>query len=140
MEIKRGRPSPFDREHGNCRWFEPTLPHTVYLARGSRCLGSRSDALSLSNEKNVKLRNIYLGLMDQLPWRRLLRNIRNGNIRGLIHIRSHARDDGSAKVMYNTKPSAVKAAEKMAKKVGTPFGNWKCFHCDGYHIGKNRVK
>ena len=87
----------------------------------------------------MKLRNLVLGIKDQLPWRRLWRNIRNGNIRGLIHIRSHVRDDGTVKVMYNTKASAVKAAEKMAKKVGHPFGKWKCFHCDGYHIGKNRI-
>jgi hypothetical protein len=40
--------------------------------------------------------------------------------------------------MYNTKASAVRAAEQMAKKKGVPFGNWKCMHCDGFHIGKNR--
>jgi hypothetical protein len=44
------------------------------------------------------------------------------------------------KIMYNTKATAVKSAEAMSKKRGVPFGNWKCFHCDGYHIGKNSPK
>lgn len=40
--------------------------------------------------------------------------------------------------MYNTKASATKAAESMSKKHGVWFSNYKCLHCDGYHIGKNR--
>lgn len=87
----------------------------------------------------MKLRNIYLALKDQLPLRRLLRNLRNGRVTGLVHPRTHARSDGKLKVMYNTKASAVRAAEQMAKKTGAAFGNWKCMHCDGYHIGKNRT-
>ena len=87
----------------------------------------------------MKLRNIFLGLKDQLPFSRLIHNLRNGNIKGLIHPRSHLRADGQPKITYNTKASAVKAAEQMAKKTGNVFGKWKCMHCDGFHIGKNRM-
>ena len=86
----------------------------------------------------MKLRNIVLALKDQLPIRRLIRNLWNGRVTGLAHPRTHAREDGTPKVMYNTKASAVRAAESMASKKGVPFGNWKCMHCDGFHIGKNR--
>ena len=86
----------------------------------------------------MRLRNIFLALKDQLPLKRLIRNLRNGRVTGLIHPRTHLRADGAPKIMYNTKASAVKAAEAMAKKTGKAFGNWKCMHCDGYHIGKNR--
>jgi hypothetical protein len=41
--------------------------------------------------------------------------------------------------MYNTKATAIKSAAAMTKKTGSEFGNWKCFHCNGFHIGKNRV-
>lgn len=85
----------------------------------------------------MKLRNFYLGLKDQLPWRRLLRNAFNGRIKGLWHMRTHLNADGRPKIMYNTKTTAVKSAAAMSKKRDHPFGNWKCFHCDGYHIGKN---
>ena len=88
----------------------------------------------------MKLRNLFLALKDQLPLKRLFRNIRNGNIKGLIHVRSHLRFDGQPKLSYPTKASATKAAEQMAKKTGSKFGKWKCMHCDGYHIGKNRVQ
>ena len=86
----------------------------------------------------MNLRNTWLCLKDQLPLKRLLRNLWNGRVLGLVHPRTHLREDGQPKIKYNTKASAVKAAEQMAKKTGKPFGNWKCFHCDGYHIGKNR--
>ena len=78
-------------------------------------------------------------MKDQLPIRRLIRNLRNGNIKGLIHLRSHLRADGQPKITYNTKASAIKAAASMEKKTGSKFGKWKCMHCDGFHIGKNRV-
>ena len=86
----------------------------------------------------IKLKNFYLGLVDQLPLKRLVRNLINGRITGLFHPRTHLNANGTPKIMYNTKATAVRSAESMAKKVGTPFGNWKCFYCDGYHIGKNR--
>lgn len=86
----------------------------------------------------MKLYNILLALKDQLPLRRFIRNLRTGNVLGLFHLRSHQRDGGKAKVMYNTKASAIKAADQMAKKHGVHFSNYKCMFCDGYHIGKNR--
>ena len=86
----------------------------------------------------MKLRNIVLALKDQLPLRRLVRNLWNGRITGLTHPRTHLLASGAPKIMYNTKASAVRAAEQMAKKKGVPFGNWKCMHCDGFHIGKNQ--
>ena len=86
----------------------------------------------------MKLKNIYLGLKDQLPFRRLFRNLINGRVKGLFHPRTHLLVDGRPKIMYNTKKTAVKAAAEMSIKRGATFGNWKCFHCDGYHIGKNR--
>lgn len=86
----------------------------------------------------MKLKNIYLALKDQLPWRRLWRNLLNGRVTGLIHPRTHLNASGSPKVKYGSKKSATKAATQMSAKVGVPFGNWKCIHCDGFHIGKNR--
>lgn len=81
--------------------------------------------------------NIYLALKDQLPLSRLLRNLWKGHLFGLFHKRSHQRDDGKEKVMYNTKAGATKAAASMMKKTGKYFSNYKCTRCDGYHIGKN---
>lgn len=87
----------------------------------------------------MKLRNIYLGLKDQLPWRRLWRNLWNGRVTGLFHPRTHLNANGSPKIRYNTKKTAIKSAAAMTTKVGVQFGHWKCFHCDGFHIGKNRA-
>lgn len=86
----------------------------------------------------LKIKNVFLALKDQLPLKRLFRNIWNGRIRGLFHIRSHLNENGSPKIRYGSKASAQKAAKAMEKKRGVPFGCWKCVHCDGYHIGKNR--
>ena len=85
----------------------------------------------------MKLRNIILGLKDQLPLRRMLRNIRKGGFGCFWHPRTHLRADGLPKISYNTRASAVKAAASMEKKTGNSFGKWKCWRCDGYHIGKN---
>lgn len=86
----------------------------------------------------IRLRNIVLVFRDQLPLPRLWRNLRNGNLRGLLHPRSHSNHDGSPKVRYNTKVTAIRSAEQMAKKRGVYFSNYKCLRCDGYHIGKNQ--
>jgi hypothetical protein len=86
----------------------------------------------------MKLKNIWLAFKDQLPWKRLWRNYRNGRIIGLLHIRSHQNADGKPKIKYNTKATAIRSAAAMAEKRSVPFGNWKCLHCDGYHIGKNK--
>lgn len=86
------------------------------------------------------MRNIILVVKDQMPLKRFIRNFFiTRNAWGLFHINSHiSQGSGKPKVMYNTKASATKAAESMAKKHGVWFSNYKCLHCDGYHIGKNR--
>lgn len=87
----------------------------------------------------MKLKNLYLGLKEQLPFKRLLKNFFvTGNAWGLFSKRSHFRDNDQPKIMYNTKKSALKAAEKMGIKHGVHFSTYKCIYCDGYHIGKNR--
>ena len=88
----------------------------------------------------VKLGNLYLGILDQMPLKRFWRNlVITGNAKGLFHINSHQRQDtGKLKVMYNTKASALKSAEAMGKKQNTHFSVYKCIFCDGYHLGKNR--
>lgn len=87
----------------------------------------------------MRLRNIVLGLRDQLPLRRLVRNLRNGNVLGLFHPRSHLTYSGTPKIAYSSKASAQKAAAKMQQKHGHYFSNYKCLLCDGYHIGKNQA-
>lgn len=88
----------------------------------------------------MNLKNIFLALKDQLPLKRLFINFfitRNGL--GLFHINSHiAVYSGKPKVMYNTRKSALKAAESMSKKKSVHFSCYKCAWCDGYHIGKNK--
>jgi hypothetical protein len=86
----------------------------------------------------VKIRNIILALKDQGPFTRFCRNLWKGHLFGLMSKRSHFRDNGNAKVMYNTKVTAQKAADSMMKKQGKYFSNYKCLWCDGYHLGKNR--
>jgi hypothetical protein len=89
--------------------------------------------------KKIKIDNLFLGLVEQLPLKRAFRNFFiTGNAWGLFSIRSHQREDGKLKVMYNTKVSATKAAESMAKKMNKHFSVYKCIYCDGYHLGKNR--
>lgn len=87
----------------------------------------------------IKVKNLYLGLKEQLPWKRLFRNFFiTGNAWGMFSIRSHQREGGKLKVMYNTKETAVKAAESMQRKMDKHFSVYKCVFCDGYHLGKNR--
>lgn len=87
----------------------------------------------------MKLKNLILGLYDQGPLNRAFRNfIITRNAWGLFSIRSHQRDNGKLKVMYNTKETAQKAAESMKKKMNKHFSVYKCIYCDGYHLGKNR--
>lgn len=85
----------------------------------------------------MKLRNIYLGLLDQGPPSRFFRNLFKGHLRGWISTRSHLNASGSPKIAYSSKKSAVKAADKMQQKHGYYYSRYKCLHCDGYHIGKN---
>lgn len=86
----------------------------------------------------MKLRNIALALKDQMPLSRLWRNIRKGHLLGLIHERSHFTHGGTPKVSYSSKKSADRAATKMREKYGHWYSNYKCLHCDGFHVGKNR--
>ena len=88
----------------------------------------------------MKLKNLILALKEQGPLKRAFRNFFiTGNAWGLFHINSHIRQDTQqAKVMYNTKETALKSAESMKKKRGVHFSVYKCIYCDGYHLGKNR--
>lgn len=88
----------------------------------------------------MKFRNVILVLKDQMPLWRFVKNFFfNRNAWGLFHKNSHiAQGSGKPKVKYNTKATATKAAEAMSKKHGVWFSNYKCLHCDGFHIGKNR--
>jgi hypothetical protein len=60
----------------------------------------------------------------------------------MFHINSHMRSDtGELKVMYNTRPTAEKAAESMTNKYGDKhFKVYKCVFCNGYHVGKNNFR
>lgn len=86
----------------------------------------------------VKPCNVYLAFKDQLPVKRLLRNLFKGHLLGLVSKRSHLRDNGDPKVMYNTRQTALRASESMKKKQNKHFSVYKCIWCDGYHLGKNR--
>lgn len=88
----------------------------------------------------MKLKNILLVIKDQGPFTRFIRNFFiTRNAWGLFSINSHmSKSTGKLKVKYNTKESAMKAAKAMTEKHGVWFSNYKCLHCDGYHLGKNR--
>jgi len=87
----------------------------------------------------ITIRNLYLGLKGQLPWKRFYRNFFvTGNAWGMFYKRSHMNANGKAKIMYNTKKTAEKSARKMSEKHGKHFSYYKCIFCDGYHLGKNR--
>jgi hypothetical protein len=88
----------------------------------------------------MKLRNLMLALKDQGPPKRFFRNFFvTRNAWGLFHINSHIRAETQLpKVTYNTKIGANAAATSMAKKFNKHFSPYKCLHCDGYHLGKNR--
>jgi hypothetical protein len=87
----------------------------------------------------IKLRNVILGLKDQLPLKRAFRNFFiTGNALGLFNKRSHYRMDGKAKQGFPTKESGRKAADAMQRKHGKYFSVYKCIFCDDYHLGKNR--
>lgn len=55
----------------------------------------------------MKLINLYLGLKDQMPLRRFIRNLRKGHVLGLFHKRSHLTFEGKPKVSYGSKESAT---------------------------------
>ena len=88
----------------------------------------------------MRLRNLILGLKEQLPLKRAFRNFFiTGNAWGLFHKNSHINAaSGKPKVMYNTKVTAQKSAAAMEKKNGVHFSVYKCIFCDGYHLGRNK--
>lgn len=86
----------------------------------------------------IKLKNLILALKDQGPLIRFIRNLKTGNVLGLFHKRSHLTAKGEPKVAYGSKETAIKSAEKMQKKTGYYYSNYKCIYCDGYHLGRNR--
>jgi len=88
----------------------------------------------------MKFLNIVLAIKDQMPLKRFIRNFFvTRNAWGLFHKNSHiSQGSGKPKVKYNTKKSAQKAALTMTKKYGGWYSNYKCLHCDGYHVGRNR--
>lgn len=88
----------------------------------------------------MKLRYIILALKEQLPVRRMIRNLRTGNIFGLFHRRSHYRSDGTEKVGYVKRSSAENAKSQMQKKTGKYFSLYRCIFCGNYHVGRKRYE
>jgi len=86
----------------------------------------------------VNPRNLVLGIKDQLPLSRLVRNMKLGHVYGLFHPRSHMNENGVSKVSYNTKKTATKVAAQMSKKHDKHFSNYRCIYCGKFHLGKNR--
>lgn len=88
----------------------------------------------------MKIRNFILAILDQGPGERFIKNFFiTRNAWGLFHKNSHvAQSSGKLKVMYNTRATAVKAADSLSKKYDRVFRPYKCIWCDGFHIGSNR--
>ena len=87
----------------------------------------------------IKFKNFWLWFSDQVLRKKAFYNFFiSRNAWGAFSINSHIRGDNQQpKVMYNTKKSALRAAENMGKKYNKHFSVYKCLFCDGYHIGKN---
>jgi hypothetical protein len=94
----------------------------------------------LENLKKIKYRNFKIWFSDQIQRKVWFRNFFiTRNAWGAFSLNSHINQHtGQPKVMYNTKETAKKCAEKMSEKRGAHFSYYKCLFCDGYHIGKNR--
>lgn len=77
--------------------------------------------------KGIKLNNLYLGIIEQGPFKRAWRNfVVTRNAWGMFSKNSHRRaDTGKLKVMYNTKASAQKQLILWVRKWGntSPFTN-----------------
>lgn len=70
----------------------------------------------------MKIKNLIQALKEQGPFKRAFRNFFiTGNAWGMFYLRSHQREDGRPKVIYNTKLSAQKAADNMEKKMNKHF-------------------
>ena len=90
----------------------------------------------------MKIKNIFLVFKDQLPLKRMFRNfLITRNAWGLFYKSSHiATYSGMPKIQYSSKEKALKAAIQMQRKNPERiFKAYKCLHCDGFHIGKNRI-
>lgn len=96
----------------------------------------------MEKKPRIKWKNFWIWLKDQLERKTWFKNFFiTGNAWGAFSINSHiSQRSGNLKVMYNSKESALKAAESMSKKKNNEvhFSAYKCLYCDGYHIGKNR--
>jgi len=89
--------------------------------------------------KRLQLKYIIPFLMDQMPFKRLIRNFFiTGNAWGGLTIYAHYTKKMTEKVGYNTKESAVKAAESMNKKYHYHYSTYFCPRCGKFHVGKNR--
>lgn len=123
-------------------WLTIYYTHTFYLYLGIGIIAFSflcAEIGILLKYKKIKISNLILGLKEQLPLNRAFKNFFiTGNALGLFSIRSHQREDGKLKVMYNTKETAQKAADSMGKKMNKHFSVYKCIYCNGYHLGKNR--
>lgn len=88
----------------------------------------------------MKIKNIFLALLGQLPLKRFWQNFFvNGNGWGLFSINSHInKKTGQPKITYGSLESGRKAAESLSRKYGRDVSAYKCMFCDGYHIGNNR--
>lgn len=89
----------------------------------------------------MKIRNIWLAIISQMPLKRLFRNFFiTRNAWGLFSKNSHINQKtNEPKITYSSLEKANKAARKMREKYGGEFSAYKCAFCDGYHIGKNKV-
>ena len=92
------------------------------------------------NRPKIKFRNFWPSIGDQIFRKKAFYNIFiSHNAWGIFSINSHIRGTTQEpKVTYNTKLTALKAAEKMGQKYNKHFSVYKCMYCDGYHVGKNR--
>lgn len=88
----------------------------------------------------IKLRNFCLWFWDQLHHEHPFRNLFiTRNAWSAFSVYSHIRrSDGVAKIPYPSKKVAQKAADKMSHKHGVHFSVYKCLHCDGWHVGRNK--
>lgn len=71
----------------------------------------------------IKIKNLLLGLKEQGPMKRAFRNFFiTGNAWGMFSKYSHIRrDTNTPKITFNTKETAVKAAQRMSEKRGVHF-------------------
>jgi hypothetical protein len=49
---------------------------------------------------------------------------------------SHWRDDGRAKVRYDSRAEALWAADERAQEAGVELGAYRCDYCSGWHMGR----